>query len=166
VGKANGSRECAPGDVPTIVPRLKWWARRFAPLPTLRTQLVWHKLQTGLLSARRHAFAAKKPRLAARKIACLQFAARLVGAVNVRCGSFWQTGFKRFPQLGISHRAARRSFAASPRQPSQVLQSAKDFGCCEMVRVAVRPKRLQRRVFSQQAARLRTRFAFGLPQGA
>jgi len=30
VGEANGSRECARGDVPTIVPRLKGWARRKA----------------------------------------------------------------------------------------------------------------------------------------
>jgi hypothetical protein len=30
VGKANGPRECAPGDVPTIVSRLKGWARRKA----------------------------------------------------------------------------------------------------------------------------------------
>jgi len=37
VGKANGSRECAPDDrlrVPTSIPMQKWWARRkraFAP---------------------------------------------------------------------------------------------------------------------------------------
>jgi hypothetical protein len=42
------------------------------------------------------------------KIACLQFAARLASAVNVRRGAFWRTGFKRLTQLGISHRAARR----------------------------------------------------------
>jgi hypothetical protein len=91
-----------------------------------------------------------------RKLRCLQFAARLVSRVNVRRGSFWRTGFKRFTRFGFSHRAAPRLFAASSRQPSQVLQSAKDFGCSEMSRVAMRPKRLQRRGFSQASARWRT----------
>jgi len=56
------------------------------------------------------------------KIACLQFATRLEGRVNVRRGSFWRTGLKRFTQLGISHRAAPTPFAAAPRHPAQVLQ--------------------------------------------
>jgi hypothetical protein len=30
VGKADGSRECAPGDVPTIVPRLKMVGKRLS----------------------------------------------------------------------------------------------------------------------------------------
>ncbi len=46
-----------------------------------------------------------------RGVRCLQFAARRAQAVNVWRGSFWRTGFKRLTQLGISHRAARRSFA-------------------------------------------------------
>jgi hypothetical protein len=108
----------------------------------------------------------KSTRLAARKIACLQFAARLAGRVNVRRGGFWRTGLKRLTQLGISHRAARRSCAASPRHPAQVLQSATDFGYNETAGLVVILKRLRRRAFSQSSARFRPRLAFGLPQGA
>jgi hypothetical protein len=104
-------------------------------------------------TARRHASAVKKPRLAARKIACLQFAARLVSAVNVRRGSIWRTGFKRFTRLGISHRAAPRPFAASARHTAQVLQSAPDFQHDRTSRLDVILKRLQRRAFSQASAR-------------
>jgi hypothetical protein len=117
-------------------------------------------------TARRHASAAKKPRLAARKIACLQFAARLAGAVNVRHGSFWRTGFRCLMRLGISHRGAPTSFAAAPRHTAQVLQSAPDFRHDQTSRRAMRPKRLQRRAFSRASARLRPQLAFGLPQGA
>jgi hypothetical protein len=117
-------------------------------------------------TARRHAFAAKKTCLAARKIACLQFAARLVSAVNVRRGSFWRTGFKCRTRLAISHRPAPTFFAAAPRHTAQVLQSAPDFRHDQTSCRAMRPKRLQRRGFSQASARLGTRLAFGLPQGA
>jgi hypothetical protein len=68
------------------------------------------------------------------KNACRQFAARLAGRVDVRRGWFSRTGFKRLTRLRISYRAARTSFATAPWQPSQVLQSAKDFGCSETVR--------------------------------
>jgi hypothetical protein len=108
----------------------------------------------------------KNPALPQRKLRCLQFAARLASAVNVRRGPFWRTGFKRFTQLGISRRAAQTPFAASPGQPSQVLQSAKDFGCCEIARLDVILKRLQRRGFSQASALRKPRLAFGLPQRA
>jgi hypothetical protein len=57
----------------------------------------------------------KNPALPHEKIACLQFAARLVGAVNVRRGWFWRTGFMYLTRLAISHRAAPTSFAAAPR---------------------------------------------------
>jgi hypothetical protein len=43
----------------------------------------------------------KNTHSAARKIGCLQFAARLVGAVNVRRGSFWRAFLNRFTQLGF-----------------------------------------------------------------
>ena len=128
------------------------WAR-FA-LPTLRTPLVWHKLKWIVIhgpltlprrgksgeffpqnhggrvfygTARRHASAAKKTHLAARKIACLQFAARLAGAVNVRRGSFWRTGFKRLMQLGISHRAARRHSPQRPGMPRKCFNQQRIF---------------------------------------
>jgi hypothetical protein len=117
-------------------------------------------------TAYRHVSAAKKPRLAARKIACLQFAARLASAVNVRRGAFWRTGFKRLARLGISYRAVPASFAVARRHTAQVLQSAPDFRHDQTSRRAVWPKRLQRRGFSQTSARLRPRSAFGLPQGA
>jgi hypothetical protein len=100
------------------------------------------------------------------KIACLQFAARLAGRVNVRRGSFWRTEFKRFTRLAISHRAPPTSLLASPRHTAQVLQSALDFRRDQMSRRAMQPKRLQRRGFSQASGRLKPRLAFGLPQGA
>jgi len=78
-------------------------------------------------SARRHAFAVKKPRLAARKIACLQFAARLASAVNVRRGAFWRTGFKLLTRLGISHRAAPTSFAARFGTPHKCFNQHRIF---------------------------------------
>ena len=97
---------------------------------------------------------------------CLQFAARLPHRVNVRRGSFWRTGFKWFTQLGISHRAAPTSFAASPWHTAQVLQSAADFRHEQMARRAMRPKYLRRRNFSQATARWESRSALGLPQRA
>jgi hypothetical protein len=51
-------------------------------------------------------------------------------------------------------------------QTTQVLQSTADFRRNEIVRLAARPKHLQRRGVSQASARLRPRLAFGLPQGA
>jgi hypothetical protein len=117
-------------------------------------------------TARRHASAAKKPRLAVTKIARLQFAARLIGRVNVRRGSFGRTELKCLTRLGISNRGAPTSFAAAPRHTAQVLKSTPDFRHDQTSRRAIRPKRLQRRAFSQASARLRPRLAFGLPQGA
>jgi predicted Zn-ribbon and HTH transcriptional regulator len=49
---------------------------------------------------------------------------------------------------------------------TQVLQSTADSGRNEIVRLAMRPKRLQRCGFLQASARLTPRLAFGLPQGA
>jgi hypothetical protein len=108
----------------------------------------------------------KNPSVPQEKIACLQFAARLLSRVNVRRGSFRRTGFKCLTRFGFSHRAAPTSFAAAPRHTAQVLQSAQDFRHNQMSRRAMRSKHLQRRGFSQASARWRTRLAFGLPQGA
>jgi hypothetical protein len=111
----------------------------------------------------------KNTRFAARKIAWSPLppvAARLSHRVNVRRGSFSRTGFKRFTLLGISHRVARKSFAAVPRHAVQVLQPATNFGPNETALLAMLLKRLQRCAFSQAFARLRTQLAFGLPQRA
>jgi hypothetical protein len=47
-----------------------------------------------------------------------------------------------------------------------VVQSPLDFRRDQTVRRVVRPKRLQRRGFSQASARWRTRLAISLPQRA
>jgi hypothetical protein len=120
-------------------------------------------------TARRHAFAAKKPRLAARKIArtLAAFSLPQDSQVELMFGAacFCEPTLSASRSLDFTSRRAR-SFAASPRYPSQVVQSATDFAPGETARLAAILKRLQRRAFSQAAARRRRRLAFGLPQRA
>jgi hypothetical protein len=69
-----------------------------------------------------------------RKSRCLQFAARLVGAVNVRDLRESQTSVKCFPRCRISSRMMRRAFCTSPSHASQAVEqpseSPRSHGDC------------------------------------
>jgi hypothetical protein len=69
--------------------------------------------------ARRHAFAVKKPRLAARKIAQIPVAFSSPQDFHIALmfgtARFGEPAFKWFRLCGISHRAAPTSFAAARR---------------------------------------------------
>jgi hypothetical protein len=78
----------------------------------------------------RHISAAEKPYLAAREIAltaCLQFAARLVGGVNVRVLRESQTEIKYLTRRWISRRITRRLVHAPPLECLQAIESAFEF---------------------------------------
>jgi hypothetical protein len=62
-----------------------------------------------------------------RKTRCLQFAARLVGRVNVRDLRESQTSVKCFPRCRISSRMMRRAFCTSPSHASQAIEQPSEF---------------------------------------
>jgi hypothetical protein len=121
-------------------------------------------------AARRHAFAAKKPSLAARKIARIAVAFGSPQELHIEL----MFGGSRFGEPALSGSGSvefriaprRRRLAAAPRHTPQVLQSTPDFRRDQTSRRAMRANRLHRRGFSHAIARFRPRSAFGLPQRA
>jgi hypothetical protein len=117
-------------------------------------------------AARRHASAAKKPRLAARKLLAFSLPQDSHSELMFGGAPFGEPALSGSRSVGFRHRAAQSLLAAAPWHTPQVLQSAPDFRQDRTSRRAIRPKRLQRRHFSHASARLTARSAFGLPQRA
>jgi hypothetical protein len=66
-----------------------------------------------------------------RNLLCHQFAARLVGAVNVRSERFRPARLKPFPWFGILRRPVRRSRGASSRMQHKCLWGRRISRACE-----------------------------------
>jgi hypothetical protein len=170
---------------------------RLLALPTLRTQLVCQKFKGIVIpasptlprggksaeyfpqnhgkrafqgSARRHAFAVKKPRLAARKIARIPVAfgspqdfhiALMFGAAR-----FGEPALSGSGRVGFRIAPCRRRWLQRPGTPRKCFNQHRILDANQTSRRAMRHKRLQRGGFSRAIARFRPRPAFGLPQRA
>jgi hypothetical protein len=121
-------------------------------------------------TAPRHAFAAKKPSLAARKIARTPVAFGSPQDFHIAL----MFGAARFGEPALSG-SGLVGFRIAPRRRRLSRRSGTRHKCFNQHRIldatrpprrAMWPKRLQQRGFSRASARLRPRSAFGLPQRA
>jgi hypothetical protein len=93
------------------------------------------------------------PQDKSRNARCLQFAARLVGRVNVRGLRESQIEVKCFPRRRISSRMMRRSFCASPSMRCRRLNGRSNFYSRMTIAHALWRKRLHRHGFLRQTTR-------------
>jgi hypothetical protein len=121
-------------------------------------------------AARRHAFAAKRPRVAARKIARIPVAFSSPQEFHIElmfgAARFGEPGLSGSGSVGFRVAPRRRRWLQSLGTPRKCFNQHRIFDATGPPAAPCGAKRLHRRAFSHASARLRPQLAFGLPQGA